>query len=178
MGDFQNMLWVRKRVRWVLDEQFRHNRFYHSSASRTQFTSLDLCFHPVTEKLWRRKWLPTPVFLLRESCGQRSLVGCSPWGHTESDATEAILHACMHGWEKELATHSSVSCLENPRDGGAWLAAVYGVAQSWTQLKWFSSSSSAEKLKLTLNCLDFSFVTCCLNRITSFTSSLCYWYAS
>ena len=95
MGDFQNMLWVRKRVRWVLDEQFRHNRFYHSSASRTQFTSLDLCFHPVTEKLWRRKWLPTPVFLLRESCGQRSLVGCSPWGHTESDATEAILHACM-----------------------------------------------------------------------------------
>ena len=34
------------------------------------------------------------------------------------------------------------SCLENPRDGGAWWAAVYGVAQSWTQLKWLSSSSS------------------------------------
>ena len=32
------------------------------------------------------------------------------------------------------------SCLENPRDGGAWWAAVYGVAQSWTQLKWLSSS--------------------------------------
>ena len=31
-------------------------------------------------------------------------------------------------------------CLENPRDGGAWLAAVYGVSQSWTQLKWFSGS--------------------------------------
>ena len=34
------------------------------------------------------------------------------------------------------------SCLENPRDGGAWWAAIYGVAQSWTQLKWLSSSSS------------------------------------
>ena len=32
------------------------------------------------------------------------------------------------------------SCLENPRDRGAWWAAVYGVAQSWTQLKWISSS--------------------------------------
>ena len=31
------------------------------------------------------------------------------------------------------------SCLENPRDGGAWWAAVYGVTQSWTQLKWLSS---------------------------------------
>ena len=34
------------------------------------------------------------------------------------------------------------SCLENPRDGGAWWAAVYGVTQSWTRLKWLSSSSS------------------------------------
>ena len=35
------------------------------------------------------------------------------------------------------------SCLENPRDGGAWWAAIYGVAQSRTRLKWFSSSSSS-----------------------------------
>ena len=35
------------------------------------------------------------------------------------------------------------SCLENPRDRGAWWAAVYGVAQSWTRLKWRSSSSSS-----------------------------------
>ena len=37
------------------------------------------------------------------------------------------------------------SCLENPRDGGAWWAAVYGVAQSWTQLKRLSSSSSSSR---------------------------------
>ena len=37
----------------------------------------------------RRKWQPTPVFLPKESCGQGSLVGCCPWGRTESDTTEA-----------------------------------------------------------------------------------------
>ena len=38
---------------------------------------------------WRRKWQPTPVFLPGESQGRGSLVGCSLWGHTESDSTEA-----------------------------------------------------------------------------------------
>ena len=37
---------------------------------------------------WRRAWQPTPVFLLEESLGQRSLEGYSPWGHKESDMTE------------------------------------------------------------------------------------------
>ena len=49
----------------------------------TTSLSLFTCMH------WRRKWQPTPVFLPGESHGQRSLVGCSPWGHTESDTTEA-----------------------------------------------------------------------------------------
>ena len=35
------------------------------------------------------------------------------------------------------------SCLENPRDGGAWWAAVYGVARSWTQLKWLDLAAAA-----------------------------------
>ena len=38
---------------------------------------------------WRKKWQPILVFLPRESRGQRSLVGCCPWGRTESDMTEA-----------------------------------------------------------------------------------------
>ena len=44
-----------------------------------------------------------------------------------------IFHS--HALEKEMATHSKCSCLENPRDRGAWWAAVYGVAQSQTRLK-------------------------------------------
>ena len=41
------------------------------------------------EKTCRRAWQPTPVFLPGESQGQRSLLGYSPWGRTESDTTEA-----------------------------------------------------------------------------------------
>ena len=36
---------------------------------------------------WRREWQPIPVFLPKESYGQRSLAGYSPWGHKESDTT-------------------------------------------------------------------------------------------
>ena len=39
---------------------------------------------------WRRKWLPTPVFLPEKFHGQRSLAGYSPWGHKESDTTERL----------------------------------------------------------------------------------------
>ena len=41
--------------------------------------------------------------------------------------------------------------MENPRDGGAWWAAVYGVAQGWTRLKWLSSSSSSSSSSLCYN---------------------------
>ena len=49
----------------------------------------------------------------------------------------------FHALEKEMATPFQCSCLENPRDGGAWWAAIYGVAQSRTGLKRLSSSSSS-----------------------------------
>ena len=55
----------------------------------------DARFDPCVEKVpWRREWHPTLVFLPAKSHGQRSLVGCSPWGREESDTTE---HACLHG---------------------------------------------------------------------------------
>ena len=44
----------------------------------------------VRKILWRRKWLPTPVFLLGKFHGQKSLVGYSPWGHKESDMTKGL----------------------------------------------------------------------------------------
>ena len=56
--------------------------------------------------IWRRKWQPTPVFLPRESCGRRSLMGCCPQGCTELDTIEATQHVCMH-LEKEMVTCSS-----------------------------------------------------------------------
>ena len=46
-------------------------------------------FSPWVRKIpCRKEWLPTPVLLLGESHGQRSLAGYSPWGHKESDMTE------------------------------------------------------------------------------------------
>ena len=70
---------------------------------------------------WRRQWHPTPVLLPGKSHGRRSLVGYSPWGR-EGNGNPL---QCF--------------CLENPRDEGAWWAAVSGVAQSRTQLKRLSS---------------------------------------
>ena len=49
---------------------------------------------------WRRKWQPPPVFQPGESCGRRSLVGCSPQCRTESDTTEETQRACMH-WRRK-----------------------------------------------------------------------------
>ena len=50
-------------------------------------------FDPWVGKIpWRRAWQTTPVFLLGESHGQRSLAGYSPWGHKESDMTEVTEH--------------------------------------------------------------------------------------
>ena len=46
--------------------------------------------------LWRRAWQSTPAFFSRESLGQRSLAGCSPWGCKELDTTEVTEQACMH----------------------------------------------------------------------------------
>ena len=93
--------------------------------------------------LWRRQWHPTPVLLPGKSHGQRSLIGCSPWGHEESDTTERLtLTFHFHALEKEMATHSSSLAWKIPGTGDPGWAAVYGVAQSQTRLKRLSSSSS------------------------------------
>ena len=85
--------------------------------------------------------------------GRRSLVGCSPWGLEESDTTERLhFHfslSCIGGGN---GNPLQCSCLENPRDGGAWWAAVYGVTQSQTRLKRLSSSSIASGKEPTCQC--------------------------
>ena len=95
-------------------------------------------------KIWRRQWQPTPVLLPGKSHGQRSLVGCSPWGHYELDTTERLhFHFSLSCFGEGNGNPLQCSYLENPRDGGAWWAAISGVAQSWTRLKRLSSSSSS-----------------------------------
>ena len=111
----------------------------------------------VRENWLRRQWHPTPVLLPGKSnrrrslvgC-RRSLVGCSPWGHDESDMTERLhFHFLLSCTGEGNGNPLQCSCLENPRDGWAWWAAVYGVTQSRTRLKQLSSSSSRENCSST-----------------------------
>ena len=81
-----------------------------------------LCFLMAVHFLWRRKWQPTPVFLPGESHGRRSLVGCSPWGRTESDTTEAtwqqqqqyifIFSYRIYHHFSRWSTHICIHCLD------------------------------------------------------------------
>ena len=110
--------------------------------------------------LWRKQWHPTPVLLPGKSHRWRSLVGCSPWGCKELDKTERLHFpfslSCIG---EENGNLFQCPCLENPRDGGAWWAAVSGVTQSRTRLKWLSSSSSSS-----LSLLQQIFLTQKLNQ--------------
>ena len=76
------------------------------------------------------------LLLPGNSHGQRSLLGCSPWDQEESDTTERLhFHFSLSCIGEGNGNPLQCSCLQNPRDRGAWWAAVYGVAQSWTRLK-------------------------------------------
>ena len=68
-------------------------------------------------------------------------------GREESDMTEWLhFHFSLSCIGEGNGNPLQCSCLENPRDGGAWWAAVYRVAQSQARLKWLSSSSSIYKI--------------------------------
>ena len=79
---------------------------------------------------WKIPWTEKP--------GGLQSMGSLRVGHDWT--TSLSLSTFMH-WRRKWQP-LQCSCLENPRDGGAWWAAVYRVAQSRTRLKWLSSSSS------------------------------------
>ena len=100
-----------------------------------------LCF-PL---LWRRWWHPTAVLLPGKFHGQRSPVGCSPCSCKKLDTTERLhFHFSLLCIGEGNGNPLQCSCLENPRNGGAWWAVVSGVAQNQTRLKRLSSSSYSE----------------------------------
>ena len=105
----------------------------------------------------RRQWKPTPVLLPGQSHGRRSLVGCSSWGRQESDMTERLhFHFSLSHIGEGNGNPLQCSCLENPREGGAWWAALQGVAQSQTRLKQLTAAWS-KTIKNSLSPAEFSF---------------------
>ena len=98
--------------------------------------------------LRRRQWHPTPVLLPGKSHGQRSLVGCSPWGCSSqtrlSDFTFTFHFPTL---EKEMATHSSVLAWRIPRTGepgGLPSMGSHRVGHDWSDL----AAAAAYMLKL------------------------------
>ena len=89
------------------------------------------------------QWHPTPVLLPGKSHGEEP-GRLQSIGSLESDMTERLhFHFSLSCIGEGNGNPLQCSCLENPRDGDAWWAAVYGVAQSRTRLKRLSSSSSS-----------------------------------
>ena len=130
--------WITKGTRWVI--------LADSMKSQSLPKKIKAMIRCYLQKDGRRQCHPTPVLLPGKSHGWRSMVGCNPWGRWGLDTTERLhFHFSLHALEKEMATILQCSCLENPRDGGAWWAAVYGVEQSWTWLKRLSSSKHMKR---------------------------------
>ena len=86
-----------------------------------------------------------------------SLCNICQTGRQESDTTERLyFHFSLSYIGEGNGSPLQCSCLENPRDGGAWWAAIYGVAQSRTRLKRLSSSSSSKSKGYRFGCETFS----------------------
>ena len=129
----------------TLNEQGRRPQVQPSESPPVLYEKWPLDLWSAAPIIRRRQWHPTPVPLPGKSHGRRSLVGCSPWGHEELDTTEWLhFHFLLSCIGEGNGNPLQCSCLENPRDGGAWWAAVYGVTQSRTWLKRLSSSSSSK----------------------------------
>ena len=97
-----------------------------------------LLLTPYSKGIRRRRWLPTPVLLPRKSHGWRSLVGCSPRGHKESDTTSDFTFTFhFHALEKEMVTHSSVLAWRIPgmgEPGGLPSMGSHRVRHNWSDL--------------------------------------------
>ena len=103
-----------------------------------------LCHHSFTFSRmlysWNqiRQWQPTPVLLPGESRGQRSLVGCSPWGHEESDTTERLhFHSSFSCIGEENSNPLQCSCLRIPgmaEPGGLPSVGSHRVGHDWSDL--------------------------------------------
>ena len=123
------------------DVQYRMTCISQNLKTTQMRMVLELLIIEYYRDTWRRQWHPTPVLLPGKSHGWRNLVGCSPWDCLESDTTERLpFHLSLSCIGEGNGNRLQCSCLENPRDGAAWWAAVCGVAQSRTRLKRLSSS--------------------------------------
>ena len=97
-------------------------------------------FNPWVGKIsWRSEWLPTPVFLPREFQWQRSLVGCSPWGHRESDRTKQLILLLQDSLGPRFFTSKDRS---NNSNNNCWMLLISEYYSKWSQYNSFNPIKS------------------------------------
>ena len=107
----------------------------YMTTGKTTALTMEKAMAPHSSTLaWKIPWMEEP--------GGLQSMGSWRVGHEESDTERLHFHFSLSCIGEGNGNPLQCSCLENPRDRGAWWAAVYGVAQSGTWLKWLSSSSS------------------------------------
>ena len=123
---------AKKTYRWLIGtwRDAQHWWLLEKCKSRQQWYN----FTPVRMAIRRRQWHPTPVLLPGKYHGWRSLVGCSPWGRSESDTTKRLhFHFSLSCIGEGSGNPLQYSCLGKPMDRGSWQTTVHGVAKRW---KW------------------------------------------
>ena len=129
----------------LIDRIQTHFELYLLPKNRTQFpfcslSYIYLVYAIISEKAMapHSSTLAWKIPRMEEPGGLQSM-GSLRVGHDWTTSLSFSLSCIGEGNGNPL----QCSCLENPRDGAASWAAIYGVAQSWTRLKRFSSSSSS-----------------------------------
>ena len=122
---------------------------------------------------WRRKWQLTPVFFFFFFFFF-TLQYCIGFAiHQHASATGLHMFPTLNPPPTSLSIPSlQCSCLENLRDWGAWWAAIYWITQSWTRLKWLSSSSSGRRIIALKYCFDFSHTSTWISHRYTYVPSL------
>ena len=112
------------------------NLLFYTSRSPQSTKLSSLCYAAASCQLCdlrRRQWHHTPVLLPGKSHGQRSLVGCSPWGRqSRTRLNDFTFTFHFHALEKEVATHSSVLAWRIPGKGSLFGCCLWGRTESDT----------------------------------------------
>ena len=124
----------------------------------------------------RRQWHPTPVLLPGKSHGWRRLVGCSPWGRTESDMTERLhFHFSLSCIGEGNGNPLQCSCLENPSDGepgGLPSMGLHGVGHDWSNWAATAALVILQPFQMHLGALGISLHNLTNERYASVKTSL------
>ena len=125
-------IWIRE-MRELLLHPFYRGGVWKLGTNEIFREKISNFYIALSQSSRRRRWHPTPVLLPGNSHGRRSLVGCSPWGHKESDTTERLhFHFSLSCIGEGNGNPLQCSCLENPREGSLVGCRLWGCTESHT----------------------------------------------